>query len=132
MTRRLLLTVPVVTVLALTGCSSSGSGDGGSAAAQPAESAATTITVTSTDNACTLSSDSSAPGPLTFSVRNDGSDVTEFYLYQTDGTTIVGEVEDVTPGLTRDLSIDATEGAYIAACKPSSGSEGIRVAFTVQ
>ena len=41
-----------------------------------------------------------AAGEVTFQVSNQGSDVTEFYLYQEDGTTIVGEVEDVTPGLT--------------------------------
>lgn len=131
MNRGLVIVPAASALIVLAGCSSSGAGGAGSAAPQPTETTATTITVTSTDGACDLSSASTEPGPVTFSVRNDGADVTEFYLYKQDGTTVVGEVEDVAPGLTRDLSVDATSGAYIAACKPTSDSEGIRVAFTV-
>ncbi len=128
---RLMIVPAVAALMAVAGCSSSGSGGDGSAAPQPTETTATTITVTSTDSTCDLSSTATEPGPVTFSVRNDGGDVTEFYLYKQDGTTVVGEIEDVAPGLTRDLSVDAASGAYIAACKPTSDSEGIRVPFTV-
>ena len=37
-------------------------------------------------------------GKLTFDVTNDGSQVTEFYLYADDGKRIVGEVENIGPG----------------------------------
>lgn len=124
-----LLIVPVIAVLGVAGCSSSGSTQP-SASGSPA-AGATTVTVTSTGSTCDLSATTAPAGNVTFAVTNQGSDVTEFYLYQSDGSTIVGEVEDVTPGLTRDLSADVTAGTYIAACKPTSDSEGIRVDFTV-
>lgn len=128
MKRRLIL-LPAVAVVGLAGCSSSTSSDG-AASGSPA-AAATTVTVTSSGNACDLSANTAAAGDVTFQVQNQGSDVTEFYLYQADGTTIVGEVEDVTPGLSRDLAVNVTAGKYVAACKPTSDSEGIRTDFTV-
>ncbi|MFN8125393.1 MAG: cupredoxin domain-containing protein [Candidatus Nanopelagicales bacterium] len=123
------LMVATAAACTLAACSSGTSSSGSSSA--PQETTATTVTVTSNGSSCDLSSASASAGPVTFEVVNQGSDVTEFYLYAHDGTTIVGEVEDVTPGTTRDLSVDANPGKYVAACKPTSDSEGIRVDFTV-
>jgi iron uptake system component EfeO len=89
------------------------------------------ISVTSTDDACTLSSTEAPAGTLTFEVSNKGSAVTEFYLYADDGKQILGEVENVGPGLSRELTLSATAGSYVTACKPGMKGDGIRADFTV-
>ena len=90
-----------------------------------------TISVASTDDACTLSSTEAPAGTLTFEVSNRGSAVTEFYLYAADGKQILGEVENVGPGLSRELTVGATAGRYVTACKPGMKGAGIRAGFTV-
>ncbi|HET9840851.1 MAG TPA: PbrT family lead (Pb2+) uptake porter, partial [Nocardioides sp.] len=55
------------------------------------------ITVTASDESCDLSAASAPAGNLTFDVTNNGSKVTEFYLYSADGKRIVGEVENIGP-----------------------------------
>lgn len=90
----------------------------------------TVITVSSTADACELSATSAPIGAVTFEVTNDGSETTEFYLYASDGSTIVGEVEDIGPGLTRDLRADLEAGSYVTACKPGMTGDGIRGEFT--
>src|SRR3954451_10098585 len=89
------------------------------------------ITVTSSNDACELSADEAGSGTLTFRVKNAGSKVTEFYLYAEDGTRIVGEVENIGPGLTRNLVVTAAPGKYVTACKPGMEGKGIRGDFTV-
>ena len=49
-------------------------------------------------------------GTLTFRVTNTGDDITEFYLLGEDELRVVGEVENVGPGLTRDLVVQAAPG----------------------
>jgi iron uptake system component EfeO len=66
-----------------------------------------------------------------FKVKNTGSKVTEFYLYAADGLRIVGEIENVGPGLSRDLVVHAAPGTYLATCKPGMTGQGIRSKFTV-
>jgi iron uptake system component EfeO len=64
-------------------------------------------------------------------VKNTGSKVNEFYLYGA-GDRIVSEVENITPGLTRELKVEVTEpGTFQTACKPGMVGDGIRAAFTV-
>ena len=83
-----------------------------------------------TDAECKLSSATSAPsGALTFAVTNGGTKVTEFYLYGEDGLRIVGEVENIGPGITRELVMKVEPGNYITACKPGMVGEGIRAPF---
>jgi iron uptake system component EfeO len=89
------------------------------------------VRVTSSDDGCTLSSKKAGSGTLAFEVKNGGSKVTEFYLYAEDGLRIVGEVENVGPGLTRDLVVSAAPGTYVTACKPGMTGKGIRGEFTV-
>jgi iron uptake system component EfeO len=103
-------------------------GDSGSA---DAPKGATTVTVTSTDDACKLSTDTAPSGPLVFKVRNDGSEVTEFYLYAEDGEKVLSEVEDIGPGLSRNMVVDVDPGTYVTACKPGMSGDGIRDKFTV-
>jgi iron uptake system component EfeO len=89
------------------------------------------IAVDASDDACKISRAEADAGTITFEVTNKGSRVTEFYLYA-EGDRIMGEVENVTPGLTRRLIVEVTEGGeYQTACKPGMQGKGIRDAFTV-
>ena len=90
-----------------------------------------TISVTSTDDTCEVSATEAPSGTLRFDVKNDGSKVTEFYLLGEDGLRIVGEVENIAPGLNRTLTVSAPEGKYFTACKPGMVGDGIRGDFTV-
>ncbi len=89
------------------------------------------LKVRSTDNACEISSTEAASGTVVFEVTNNGSQVTEFYVLAEDGLRIVGEVENVGPGITRNLVLQASAGKYITACKPGMVGDGIRAVFTV-
>src|SRR5436190_21244328 len=86
--------------------------------------------VTASDSGCQVAKTSLPAGRHTFEVTNTGSKVTEFYVYAA-GDRIVGEVENVTPGLRRTLVVDLTAGAYQAACKPGMVGDGIRTTLTV-
>jgi iron uptake system component EfeO len=89
------------------------------------------ITVKASDSACTISRATAASGVVEFTVTNLGSKVTEFYIYG-DGDQILGEVENVTPGLTRQLHVQLAEpGTYQTACKPGMTGAGIRAPFEV-
>ncbi|WP_273652018.1 iron uptake system protein EfeO [Cellulomonas fimi] len=93
--------------------------------------AAGAITVSSTADACDVSTTEAPSGTLTFTVTNDGQDVTEFYLLGEDGLRVVSEVENIGPGLSRDLVVQARPGTYWTACKPGMVGDGIRAEFTV-
>ncbi|UZN04422.1 iron uptake system protein EfeO [Cellulomonas sp. S1-8] len=93
--------------------------------------AAGAITVESSADACTTSTSTAPSGTLTFTVTNTGDDVTEFYLLGEDGLRVVSEVENIGPGLSRDLVVQARPGAYFTACKPGMVGEGLQAAFTV-
>ncbi|GAA0518282.1 hypothetical protein GCM10011581_22670 [Saccharopolyspora subtropica] len=96
---------------------------------QPAAPGA--ITVQASDTVCTLSATSAPAGTVRFDITNTGSQVTEFYLYG-EGDQIIGEVENIGPGLTRTLIADVPQaGRYTTACKPGMRGEGIRGEFTV-
>ena len=89
------------------------------------------IAVSASDDACEVATTSAKAGTITFEVTNKGSRVTEFYLYA-EGDRIMGEVENVTPGLTRRLIVEVTDsGKYQTACKPGMQGKGIRGEFTV-
>lgn len=89
------------------------------------------ITVDSSDTKCAISAAKADAGNLVFKVKNSGSKVTEFYLYGEDGLRIVGEIENIGPGLSRDLVVRAAPGKYITACKPGMVGKGQRADFTV-
>ena len=89
------------------------------------------IEVVSSNTECKISVDSVPSGNLSFSVKNDGTEVTEFYLLAADGLRILGEVENIGPGLTRNLVVTAPAGTYTTACKPGMEGDGIRGALEV-
>lgn len=94
-------------------------------------SAAGTIAVESGADSCDVSTTTAPSGTLTFRVTNTGDDVTEFYLLGDDGLRVVSEVENIGPGLARDLVVQARPGTYYTACKPGMVGEGLQAAFTV-
>ncbi len=113
-----------VATLALTACSgSTGAGSGSTAAGA--------ITVNATDTACELSATTAKAGTVTFEITNAGTKVNEFYVYA-EGDRIVSEVENIAPGLSRQLKVEITEpGTFTTACKPGMVGDGIRGSFTV-
>jgi iron uptake system component EfeO len=90
-----------------------------------------TIAVDSSSEECALDATEAPSGNVVFEVTNSGDEVTEFYLYGEDGLRIVGEVENIGPGISRDLVVRAEPGSYVTACKPGMRGEGIRSDFTV-
>lgn len=100
--------------------------DSGSAGAK-----GTPITVDATDTECTLSGTTATTGPATFEVTNNGNKVTEFYVYGK-GERVMGEVENISPGLKRQLIVQLTQpGTYQTSCRPGMVGEGIRGNFEV-
>jgi iron uptake system component EfeO len=95
------------------------------------DAAAPGITVASGDESCELDSTQAPSGNLVFSVENVGAQVTEFYLIGSDGLRVVAEVENVGPGITRELVVRVAPGEYFTVCKPGMTGAGIRAAFTV-
>ncbi|YAL82162.1 iron uptake system protein EfeO [Dermacoccaceae bacterium W4C1] len=89
------------------------------------------LTVSSTNDKCEVSKATAPSGNIVFDVTNKGSKVTEFYLLASDGLRIIGEVENIAPGLTRNLVVKAAPGKYFTACKPGMVGQGIRNSFTV-
>ncbi|MFF8817914.1 iron uptake system protein EfeO [Leucobacter sp. NPDC015123] len=93
---------------------------------------ATSIAVTANDEGCEVANATGTSGTLTFTVQNDGTKVTEFYLLGSNKLTIVGEVENIAPGTSRDLTVQVGPGEYFTACKPGMIGAGVgHAAFTV-
>lgn len=90
-----------------------------------------TVTVVASDTACKVSAATAPSGRLSFSVKNEGKQATEFYLLASDGKRIVAEVENVGPGVTRELVATVAPGSYLTACKPGMTGDGIRAPFSV-
>ena len=86
------------------------------------------IAVTASEEACELSATSAPAG----TVSNDGAAVTEFYVLDAAGGRVLGEVENVGPGLSRDLVVELAKGSYTTACKPGMTGEGILSDFAVE
>jgi len=94
-------------------------------------SAPAQITVDASDAACQLSGTEGGAGANTFVITNNGTKVTEFYVYG-EGERVMGEVENISPGLQRKLIVQLGEpGTYQTACKPGMIGDGIRGDFNV-
>ena len=66
------------------------------------------IAVKATDTACEVSRTEAPAGTVEFTITNSGNKVNEFYVYA-EGDRIMGEVENVAPGLTRTFHVDLSE-----------------------
>ncbi|MER7209158.1 iron uptake system protein EfeO [Streptosporangium sp. NPDC000239] len=107
----------------LTACSG-----GGTPAASPqaaSSSAGGPIAVAANDTECKVAVTEVTAGTSTFTITNAGSKVTEFYVYAP-GDRVMGEVENIVPGLTREVIVELPAGAYETACKPGMTGKGIR------
>jgi iron uptake system component EfeO len=89
-----------------------------------------TVAVASTDDACDVGTAELPAGTHRFEVTNSGSKVTEFYVYG-EGDRVMAEVENIAPGLSRDLLAELPAGDYEAVCKPGMVGDGIRQPLTV-
>jgi len=118
--RLTLISACALLALPLAACGSTEDGSGSKA-----------ITVTSSAKACELSATTAPSGTVTFKIKNSDSKVTEFYLYKENGTSIVGEVENIGPSLSRELVVTVAPGTYVTACKPGMKGKGIRADFKV-
>ncbi|MFC3687822.1 iron uptake system protein EfeO [Aquipuribacter hungaricus] len=118
--RRAAAVPAALSLVLLAGCTDNSEGTGAGA-----------LAVDATDSSCEVSETEAPSGTLRFAVTNTGDEVTEFYLLAEDGLRIVGEVENIAPGLSRDLVVATPPGEYFTACKPGMVGDGIRAAFTV-
>ena len=88
------------------------------------------IAVNASDTACEVAKSNLDAGTHVFVVSNGGSKVTEFYVYA-EGDRVMGEVENIAPGLSRELRVELPAGTYQTACKPGLSGTGIRSTLTV-
>jgi iron uptake system component EfeO len=88
------------------------------------------IAVAASDDACDVATSDLDAGVHQFTVTNTGSKVTEFYVYA-DGDRVMGEVENIAPGVARELRVELPAGDYETACKPGMVGDGIRSTLTV-
>jgi plastocyanin len=115
-TRRAVLAVSAVALLALSACSTEG--------------ADSTVEVTGTDDACIIVKDIIDAGKVGFDFTNESSKVNELYVLKANGDTL-GEVENVTTGTSRTLTVDLVAGDYLVRCKPGQTGDGFESTFTV-
>jgi iron uptake system component EfeO len=107
MPRTTIVAAFAVLALAVSACSSS------SKAADPGVK---TVEISLTDAGCDPAHIETPAGPTSFKVTNDSADaVTEFEVLDSGGK-ILGEKENLTPGLSGDFSITLKPGTYVTAC----------------
>ncbi|WP_431885305.1 iron uptake system protein EfeO [Micromonospora wenchangensis] len=119
------LVLAAVGALAVTGVTACGGKDD-----QPDAGAGNTVKVKATDSVCEVDVTELDAGQATFTVTNSGSKVNEFYVYAA-GDRVMGEVENIAPGLSRELRVELPAGTYETACKPGMSGRGIRGALKV-
>ena len=124
-------TAALLAGVALTSCTAKDSTTSSSESTSGGKAAPAEVTVAATDTECTLSGTEGITGANTFTITNNGTKVQEFYVYD-EGDRVMGEVENVSPGLSRKLIVQLTEpGTYTTACKPGMIGDGIRSDFKV-
>lgn len=119
------LATATLALAALTACSSTGSGSASGSQAGAGAAGDGKITVAATDTECKVAKSELTAGTSTFSITNNGSKVTEFYVYAA-GDRVMGELENIVPGLTREVVMELPAGMYETACKPGMTGKGIR------
>jgi uncharacterized cupredoxin-like copper-binding protein len=119
----LLVTLPLVGLLAACGSSGGSAGSG------------TDVAIAAGDTTCDVAKTALEAGRHTFAVKNVGSDVTEVYVYGKGSSgsfdKVVGEVENIAPQTSRDFPVTLSGGEYEVACKPGQTGDGIRTKLTV-
>src|SRR5262249_43805845 len=104
-------------LVAVLGLAATGCGDG----SDKADAGSKIVAVELTDLGCPEALELPA-GPTTFAVSNDGADaVSEIEIL--DGDTILGEVENITPGRSGVFSLTLKPGSYRTFCPGGSSTE---------
>lgn len=89
-----------------------------------------TVAVVGRDKECEISENQLEAGPTAFEFTNEADDVNELYVLRENGD-VVSEVENVTTGTTRTLTVDLAAGEYEVRCKPGQTGDGFASSFTV-
>lgn len=106
------------------------------------------IDVTLVDDGVTLSETEVSSGTLTFHTTNDGTQTHEIEVFEgekdpatlpiedhvadTEGWTLIDEIEDITPGASADLTLDLEAGTYQVVCNlPGHFENGMYSTLTV-
>ena len=119
-TRRAVAVPAALAAIALLAAACGGSGG-------DAPGGATKVTVTLTADGCAPKPAKVKAGPATFEVKNDGASAVSEAELLSNGT-IVGEKENLTPGLSGTFSLNLKAGTYQVYC-PNAKTE--RTPFTV-
>jgi iron uptake system component EfeO len=107
MLRTTIVAATAVLAFAASGCSSSSK--------SAADSGTNIVEVKLTDAGCDPARIEIPAGRTEFEISNDGADkVTEFEVL--DGDKVLGEKENLTPGLSGDFSITLKAGTYRTLC----------------
>lgn len=112
-----------VLALVASGCSSSGtnSGAGGSAGTAADSGTSSTVKIDLTAQGCEPKPAKIPAGPVDFNVTNSGAgSVSEAELRTTDLGKILGEQENLTPGLSGGFSLTLQPGTYKVSCPGAS------------
>ena len=135
-----LLPIAAVAMLVLGACAQTGSAQGG-----PAK-----VTVTMSEWSVKVSQTSVPAGQVTFVLKNDGKVTHELAILQTDlphdkiparvenakkvqEPGIVGEIEDVGAGSTKEAMFDLKPGSYVLICNEEEHYQaGMHLAFVVK
>ena len=107
--------------LVASGCSSSGSGSTGSAGTAASADQTSTVTIDLTSQGCEPKPAKVPAGPVSFEVTNSGAgSVSEAELRTSDLAHILGEQENLTPGLSGGFSLTIQPGTYKISCPGAS------------
>jgi iron uptake system component EfeO len=120
--RAALPAVALLSAVTLTAC-------GGSSSGTSMASPANTVNIDATDTKCELDKTQFAAGTVHVAVKNNGSKVTEVYIFA--GKRIVTEKENIGPGTSYKLTSSLKAGRYQVACKPGMTGDGIRTTIKV-
>ncbi|SNQ46447.1 ferrous iron transport binding protein [Frankia canadensis] len=126
--RRAPVAYSAIAIVIATGAVACGGSDSGDSGGSGSTAAKKTVTVTLTSKGCSPDTANIESGPVTFKIVNkDAGAVTEAELMS--GDTILGEKENITPGLSGTFSLNVRPGKYQLYCPGGSGPE--KVDFTV-
>ncbi|HEY7456087.1 MAG TPA: cupredoxin domain-containing protein [Solirubrobacterales bacterium] len=95
----------------------------GCGSSEDAPAGAKRMTFTLTDAGCEPNTAKAPAGPIVFEVENAGTaEVTEFEVL--DGDTVLGEVENLSEGLSGSFSLSLEQGEYTLYCPGGSDERG--------
>jgi iron uptake system component EfeO len=110
--------------LAASGCSSSSSTSGGPAGTAADSGQKSTVTIDLTSQGCEPKPAKIPAGPVDFNVTNSGAgSVSEAELRTSDLAHILGEQENLTPGLSGGFSLTIQPGTYKISCPGASQAD---------